>query len=304
MGEISLFRITSGKASEILGKTAGVEKILQVLLEKNLESTLGVRFLQSEYSTGKIHAGRIDTLGIDENDCPVIIEYKRSTNENVINQGLYYLDWLLDHKAEFELLVANKLGKPAAEKIDWSSPRLICIAGDFTKYDGYAVRQIERNIDLLRYRYFGDELLILELAHRSNSIEIAEDNGKTKKQSHDKTVAQSLAEMTPEMLSLFESFKSFVLALGEDIEEKHLKLYIVFRTIKNFACVVIQKKALLVYLNTSIAPGGDGIALEKGFSRDVSNIGHWGTGNWELTITDQVSLQKAKDIVLAAYLVG
>lgn len=303
MGEISLFKITSGKASEILGKTAGVEKTLQVLLEKNLESTLGVRFLQSEYSTGKIHAGRIDTLGIDENDCPTIIEYKRSTNENVINQGLYYLDWLLDHKAEFELLVTNKLGKPAGEKIDWSSPRLICIAGDFTKFDGHAVRQIERNIDLVRYRYFGDDLLILELAHRSSPTEIAEDNGKGKKQSHDKTVAQNLAEISPEMSSLLESLRSFVLALGEDIEEKHLKLYIVFRTIKNFVCVVIQKKALLVYVNTSLVPG-TGYALEKGFSRDVSDIGHWGTGNWELTITDQVSLQKAQEIILMAYLVG
>jgi hypothetical protein len=42
---------------------------------------------------------------IDEDDSPVIIEYKRATNENVINQGLYYLDWLMDHKAEFQILV-------------------------------------------------------------------------------------------------------------------------------------------------------------------------------------------------------
>lgn len=103
---------------------------------------VGIRFLASEYSTGPKHGGRIDSLGIDENGCPVIIEYKRATNENVINQGLYYLDWLLDHQAEFQLLVQNKLGKPQAELIDWSAPRLLCIAGGFTKYDEHAVQQM------------------------------------------------------------------------------------------------------------------------------------------------------------------
>ena len=54
----------------------------------------------------------------------------------MINQGLYYLDWLMDHQAEFKLLVMDKLGKPAADAIDWGAPRLVCIAADFTKYDG------------------------------------------------------------------------------------------------------------------------------------------------------------------------
>ena len=54
---------------------------------------------------------------MDENGCPVIIEYKRSSNENVINQGLFYLDWLLDHKAEFELLVTKQLGAEEAESM-------------------------------------------------------------------------------------------------------------------------------------------------------------------------------------------
>src|SRR5215212_4797039 len=99
--------------TELVGYSVAVEKSLQTLIEKHLEAFLGVRFLASEYSTGKTHAGRIDTLGIDENGCPVIIEYKRSLNENVINQGLFYLDWLLDHKAEFELLVLRKFGNDA-----------------------------------------------------------------------------------------------------------------------------------------------------------------------------------------------
>ena len=161
MSDIKLFRIGADTVKEEQSQSATVEKSLQTLIERHLEAFLSVRFLDTEYSTGKTHGGRIDTLGIDEDDSPVIIEYKRATNENVINQGLYYLDWLMDHKAEFQLLVQKRLGQEVADNIEWSTPRLICIAGDFTKYDEYAVQQINRNIELLRYRRFADDLLVL-----------------------------------------------------------------------------------------------------------------------------------------------
>jgi RecB family endonuclease NucS len=147
MSDIQLFRLTGQVAVEIKGTASDLEKPLQTLIEANLGPLLAIRFLVSEYRTGKVHAGRIDTLGLDENDCPVIIEYKRSTGENVINQGLFYLDWLMDHQAEFKLLVLERHGKAVADAIDWSSPRLVCIAADFTRYDAHAVQQINRNID-------------------------------------------------------------------------------------------------------------------------------------------------------------
>lgn len=129
MSEIKLFDIKDGvrllTSSEVL-----LERELQTLIEKNMETFFGVRFLKSEYS---ITNGRMDSIGIDENNCPVIFEYKRSSNENVINQGLFYLDWLLDHKADFKLLVIEKMGRKAAELIDWSVPCVICVANDFTK---------------------------------------------------------------------------------------------------------------------------------------------------------------------------
>lgn len=135
MSDIKLFRLQAGQATELQGDASDLEKPLQTLIEKNLDTLLRIRFLASEYATGKTHGGRIDSLGLDENDCPVILEYKRSVGENVINQGLFYLDWLMDHQAEFKLLVMETLGKTAADQIDWSAPRLVCIAADFTKPD-------------------------------------------------------------------------------------------------------------------------------------------------------------------------
>jgi hypothetical protein len=65
MSNIQLFRVTSGKASELKGYASDLEKPLQTLIESNLDALFGIRFLASEYSTGKTHAGRIDSLGID-----------------------------------------------------------------------------------------------------------------------------------------------------------------------------------------------------------------------------------------------
>jgi RecB family endonuclease NucS len=88
MSDIKLFTIRAGLVSELTGSAAQIEKDLQTLFERNLEALLGIRFIASEFSTGPVHGGRIDTLGLDEDGCPVIIEYKRSLNENVINHGL------------------------------------------------------------------------------------------------------------------------------------------------------------------------------------------------------------------------
>lgn len=102
MRDIQFFRWLGPSAvTELASQAAPLEKTLQTLIEGQMKTFLGVRFLANEYVTGKTRRGRIDSLGPDENGCPVIAEYKRYSTENVINQGLFYLDWLLDHQAEF-----------------------------------------------------------------------------------------------------------------------------------------------------------------------------------------------------------
>ena len=108
MSDLKLFRLAPNGVSQLSGGAVALEKSLQQAFEQNLEALLGVRFLASEFVT---EGGRMDTLGIDENNSPVIVEYKRSTNENVINQGLFYLNWLMSHQADFKWLVMERLGK-------------------------------------------------------------------------------------------------------------------------------------------------------------------------------------------------
>ncbi len=218
MGDIKLFKLGTESVTELEGESVSVEKLLLEIMEHHLETFLGVRFLASEYTTGKKHAGRIDTLDIDENNAPVIIEYKRSINENVINQGLFYLDWLLDHKAEFELMVLRRYGSTLADAIDWSSPRLLCIAGGFTKYDEHAVQQINRNIELYQYKHYHDGFILLDLvnATTAQTTELSTSSNGTKQIAY-KTVSDYLAQSTTELQDRFEAIKSYMMALGEDV---------------------------------------------------------------------------------------
>ncbi|KEF32491.1 hypothetical protein D777_01125 [Marinobacter nitratireducens] len=305
MSDIKLFQLNGEIATELGGKSAQLEKDLQNHIESNMEALIGVRFLASEYGTGKTHKGRIDSLGLDENGCPVIVEYKRHSNENVINQGLFYLDWLLDHQAEFKWLVMERIGKPAAESIEWGGTRLICIASDFNRYDEHAVQQINRNIELMRYRYFGNELLLLELvnAQTVNQAVLAAASATTKKPSksnpRDKSQQERLAEASTSLLDLYESACQYVEQLGDEVQRKELKLYTAFKRIRNFVSIVVQPgkdPRLQMYLKLS----GE-LGEESSFSRDVTHIGHWGTGNLEVNVRTPEDWEKARHLVDKAY---
>ena len=304
MSDIKIFRVVKSNVSELPGSSVALEKSLQSLLESNLETFLGVSFLATEYSTGKTHGGRIDTLGIDENGCPVIIEYKRSQNENVINQGLFYLDWLMDHKAEFKLLVMEKYDKKMAEGIEWSSPRLLCIAGDFTKYDEHAVQQINRNIELIRYRKYGEELFLLELVNATTGQEMEVEENVSGQKSGSvpqryKRITETLDGIKGPLLDLYEEIKAYITALGDDVQIKTLKYYVAFKRIKNFACMEVHPKSGKILIYVKVDPSS--ITLEDGFTRDVRDVGHFGTGDLEIRISTQDDFKKAMPLIEKSY---
>lgn len=308
MTDIKLFRIepNGDHAQELAGTSVAIEKTLQTLIERHLEPLVGVRFLASEYTTGKVHGGRIDTLGLDENHVPVIIEYKRAINENVINQGLYYLDWLLDHKAEFKLLVMDQLGSDEAQAIDWRFPRLLCIAADFTRYDQYAVQQINRNIELIRYRRYGNDLLLLEMVNtvkeqpvESDGVENSSTGQRPNSRGSYKTVTEFLASAGQEQQDRFDAIKAFLLALGDDVQFNALSYYFAFRRIKNFACVEIHPQTRTILVFVKVDP--DAIALEPGFTRDVRTVGHYGTGELEIRIRNDEDFERAKPLLIRSY---
>lgn len=305
MSDLKLFRLAPDGVSQLSGGAVALEKSLQQAFERNLEALLGVRFLASEFAT---EGGRMDTLGIDENNSPVIVEYKRSTNENVINQGLFYLNWLMSHQADFKWLVMERLGKEVADQVDWSGPRLICIAGDFTRYDEHAVRQMNRNIDLIRYRKYEDGLLLLEqltsttsgsaAASVAASLKPAPGGGQWVKGKY-ATVSDHMEKASPQLRDLYEQLKAYLTAQGDDVIVKTTEYYIAYRRMRNYVTVEFRSQANKLLIYARIDPTT--VDLTAGFTRDMRNIGHFGTGDLEITIAAPDDLEKAKPLLDRAY---
>ena len=102
----------------------------------------------------------------------------------------------------------------------------------------------------------------------------------------------------PEALQdIWESQKAFLLALGDDVQMKELEQYVAFRRLKNFACVKVRSKDLQVW--TRLDPSS--VPLREGFMRDVSQVGHAGTGDLEIRIQSAADLERAQPLLLRSY---
>ncbi|RAJ46464.1 putative transport protein, partial [Streptomyces sp. KhCrAH-43] len=246
----------------------------------------------SEYSTGPVHGGRIDSLGLDENGSPVIVEYKRGTDAGVVAQGLFYLAWLMDHRAEVERLVRDRLGVTAASRVLWSGPRLICIAGDFTRYDVHAVREHRRSIDLVRYRLFGSDLFGLE------TVATASGGMQGFRRVRRSPAAQAADLQGAAMVKLAGAVDEVLLGLGEGVSRVERKQYRAYQRLRNFACLCRpQRSKLLVYLKVDPAE----VDLVPGFTRDVTGLGHHGTGNLEVQLRTERDLERTQDLFRLSY---
>ena len=244
-----IFREQSGKLIKLNAQSLPKEKILQNLIENNLEEALGMYFLDTEYRT--TFGGRIDTLAVDYSGAPVIIEYKRNRNDNVINQGLSYLRWLKAQKEEFfEMLIIKRLGEEKAKEIevDWNNPRVVCIAESYSKYDTDTVEVIPMRIELFKYRFYNEKIFSLEPF--SVGEYKPETSAKIVKSKSDLVVGsgQLLEKASPQIFELYENLRARILEIDEDIVEKTTSLYVAYRVTKNFAEIYIGKNQLKIFL--------------------------------------------------------
>ena len=306
-----IFKMTDSKAKQLKLLDFKNEKDLQGFIEKNLEEIFNCRFIATEFYTGAQHSGRIDTLALSEENNPVIIEYKVVESSDLINQSLFYLSWINDHKGDFKVAAEAKLGKKV--EIDWSEIRVICIAPGYRKYDLHAVKMMGTDIELWEYRVFEDGVLMLEEVFRKTTA-YAEavkplKNGKNpvmvaagKKAAKAKftgvyKVEEHLKKGTPKINAIAEKIREQILEISDSIEEVPKKLYIAYKVAKNFLCMEIQKKKIYLFLKLNPAD-------YKNVSpniRDVRKIGHFGTGDLEYTLKDEKDIEEAKRLIVEAY---
>ena len=299
---MALFKINNSSVNKIVAKDLDLEKNLQTLFEENLEEILNIIFLAHEYSTS--FGGRIDTLGIDRNGSPCVIEYKKNQNDNVINQGLSYLRWLLDHKADFEILCRNK---KVDIEIDWDSPRVICIAESYNKFDLDTADILPINVELLRYRIYEQNILYVE-PENYQKVKIStsgivrrskQDKEKTEKLQKTYLVEDHLKKSNDKIKKLFLKLREKIVALDENIREEPKKLYIAYKVSTNFADVILYKNEIRITLNVRSGLLNDPHNIATDFTKPQK--GHWGNGDYEVKLEDDKNFDAVFELIKQSY---
>lgn len=324
MATIRFFHEIYGNVHELPDRGAfPYERDLQDFFEKHLRTLIGVEFLASEHPTGERHNRRIDTLGIDGAGRPVVIEYKRRQDENVINQGLDYVAWLEDHQAEFRELVREELGVGRVTDIDFGTPRLLCVAGEFPRQDQIAAENSRRRVELLRYRRYGDAYVAVEWVYggemidpapkpvgpprRSNSegrVSVAPHLSKSSApctgEDPDYSACPDWVNASEETRTLFHELKALVDQLGE-VRTDPVKTGVSFKCMaaagsrmRVIAHVYLRvRSGLRVLIHEDLVCN---LPLEDGLNRS------WAGGPYrEIVIRDREQIRKAEPLLRAAY---
>ncbi len=276
-----LFDLNQTPVKMVKIKRVDNEQEIHKLISDNLETILGVKFLASEYPFSD---GRIDTLGIDDNNSPVIIEYKKTKSSDVILQALFYKNWLVDHKADFKLLCREKLGENV--QIDWSNPRVIIIAQEFNKWDKFAIQQMGGNIELKEYKLYEDNRLYLE-----DLVVKEEKPGKPGEIPKDIESYIKNRQPRDDVEAIFRMLIQKIEEISTDIRSIVAKTVISYRTTRNFASVQLYKTVVRVHLTFGEVPEQTGV-----FSKVDPNRKHC-----HLDVKDGSKIDVALKMIRKAY---
>ncbi|MGO2294173.1 MAG: DUF5655 domain-containing protein [Psychroflexus halocasei] len=286
---MNLYKLQSNSINSLKEKPFKLEKEIQQLFETNLSELMDLHLVKSEFS---IKNKRIDTLAFDpETKAFIIIEYKRSKNISVVDQGFTYLSLMLENKADFiveynETLKANL----KRSEVDWSQTRVVFVSTNFK----------DIAIELWEVKRYENNLISVNQIKKSKAAEsikpITSSNSKLEsvtKEIKVYTEEDHLDNKSDEVIELYEEFKEAILNLADDIEIEPKKLYIAFKKDKNISDIVILKKGLKLFINLQIGQLED----PKGLMRDVSKTGHWGNGDYETIIKSTKDLEYIMSLI-------
>ncbi|MDG4654475.1 DUF5655 domain-containing protein, partial [Chryseobacterium arthrosphaerae] len=265
------------------------EKEIQTLVEINLQTLLHLDFICSEFFLNNF---RIDTLAFDrETNSFTIIEYKRDKNFSVIDQGYAYLSLMLNNKADF-ILEFNEKQKHTLKRtdVDWSQSKVIFISPQFTNYQREAINFKDLPIELWEIKRFENDTISFEQIQKTSakeSIKTISKNDETveavNKEIKVFTEQDHLQKTSSETLELYDEIKRRLISLGDDVTIQPKKQTVGFKVNNNIFCdIVLQGKGIKIYVNLK---SGD-LQDQKKVARDVSNVGHWGNGSYEIKVTD------------------
>jgi predicted transport protein len=248
-----LFEIKKGKATKVNQKEFKDELELHKLIDKNLTEIFNIRFIKDEYVTDK--HGRIETLGIDENNRPVVIEYKKSMEDGQLVQANRYITWVKQNPDSFELLIRKSIMNFEGS-IDFANPRIICFAQEFSINDKCLALSL--GAELWKYRYYNTDMLFITREEEPEQL-IKKKGSKTytiQKIKRDprpkKTIEELFQGAAPELFSIFTKLDETIMGISSEIERYTTSTEVLYKTSFNFVCLAAQKKnnRIRIYLRT------------------------------------------------------
>lgn len=299
-----LFSIKGNKLEKINKEDFKLEREIQQLVEENLNDVLGLEFVRTEFQLGNL---RIDSLAFDpEAKSFVIIEYKRGKNFSVIDQGYAYLSLLLNNKADFILEYnENKEDSLGRMDVDWSQSRVVFVSPKFTKYQRQAIEFKDLPIELWEItKYKGDILLLNQLIalETSESITTVSSESDVVKQVSKEVVVNTeerqIKRAKVEFQDLYDQIRTRILDMDNNIEIKPFTVTIAFKSDNYFLHVAFQKTQLKLWLNLLKGELKD----PREMAKDVSNVGHWGAGDYELSLKPDDDLDYVMTLIKQAYM--
>lgn len=299
---MKIFTSKKGQLSQLKQQKFKLEKDIQRLFEENLTLLSGYIFIRSEFS---IKNSRIDTLAFDpETQAFVIIEYKRQQNSSVVDQGISYLNLMLEYKADFIVEYNEKQKFPLKRNdVDWSQSKVIFVSPAFNDFQIQATNFKDLPIELWEVNRFDNDIITLNIINKSKSapnikavsIEKNEEFS-TLKEIKVYQESDHLSDKSDFIQELYEDFKRGILNLDPDIEINTRKLYIAFKKDRNIADIRIQQKNLKIWINLPYGELDD----PKNLAKNVSNTGHWGNGNYEITVESTQYLEYIMSLIKQA----
>lgn len=297
-----IFKTTKKQLVKIKENPFKLEKEIQTLFEQNLSEIMGVELVKSEFT---IKNKRIDSLAFDcQSKAFIIIEYKRDRNSSVVDQGFTYLNLMLQNKADFIVEYNENLKKNLKrDDVDWSQTRVAFVSPSFTDNQREATNFKDLAIELWEVKRYEEDVVVINsikknsVASIKTTIQNKSEYAEVTKEIKTYTEEDLLNNKSDDIVELYEKYKSGILNLADDIEIKPQKLYVAFKKERrNIADIEIQNKSLKMFINI---PKGQ-LDDPKNITRDVSALGHWGNGDYELKITDDLLFEYIMSLVKQA----
>lgn len=143
-----------------------LERDLQKVFEANLNSLTQLILVKTEFM---IKNYRIDTLAFDEESMAfVVIEYKRSNSNSVVDQGISYLNLMLDYKAEFIVEYNERFTKSLRrDEVDWSQTKVMFVSPSFNENQKQATNFKDLAIELWEVKQFEDNIITVNTIKKS-----------------------------------------------------------------------------------------------------------------------------------------